>query len=252
MGIDLDKVKQKLQNMKNSGNRSGGRIWRPDEGTQKVRMVPYRFNKDYPFIELYFHYDLPGRSHLSPKSFGDDDPIVEFAEELKRKGGKENWKLHKKLMPTLRIYAPIVVRGEEDQGVKFWGFGKTIYEDLLSKLVDPDWGNFFDLQEGRDIKIERIPAEKNDTDYPKTNADLVPNKSPLADSKERMKEIIDTQVEITEVFDVLSYEELENILEDYLNPEDEEEEESVTTSAGKSKKSSVDEVTDEFSDIFDE
>lgn len=257
MSIDIDKVKKKLNEMKNQ--RSGGtsRIWKPEEGTQRIRMVPYRFNKEYPFIELYFHYDFPGRSFLSPKSFGDSDPIIEFAEELKRKGGDENFELYKKLMPTLRIYAPIVERGEEDDGVKFWGFSRTIYEELLGYLADDEWGNFFDLEEGRDLKIDRTPAEKSDTNFPQTDVRPSPNKTPLADSKSEMKEILDTQVKVTEVFDVPSYDELEDRLDDYLEPDEEEE---TTESASASDESfenedegvDVDEVQNEFSEIFDE
>ena len=30
----------------------------------------YKLQKDTPFIELFFHYDLGGKSYLSPTSFG--------------------------------------------------------------------------------------------------------------------------------------------------------------------------------------
>lgn len=255
MGIDLSKVKNKLKNMKSKRNNSTNRIWKPQEGTQKIRIVPYRYNKDYPFMELYFHYDLPGRSHLSPISFGEEDPIVEFAEELKRKGGKENYQLANKLMPKMRIFAPVVVRGEEEKGVRFWGFGKRIYQQLLNILAEPEWGDYTDLQEGRDMKVEYIPREKSDTQFPKTNLTVLPEKKPLAESKDQMKELIESQVKIEEVFNPPSYEELEESLNNYLNPEDEDEEESATGEKKGTKSDSgvdVDAVTDEFSDIFDE
>lgn len=258
MSINIDKVKSKLNEMKSQNNGGTSRIWKPEEGTQRIRMVPYRFNKDYPFIELYFHYDLPGRSFLSPKSFGDADPIVEFADELKRKGGDENYQLAKKLEPTLRIYAPIVERGVEDEGVKFWGFSRTIYEELLGYLADEEWGNFFDLEEGRDLKIDRTPAEKSDTNFPQTDVRPSPTKTPLADSKDEMKDILDTQVKVTEIFDVPSYDELQDRLDDYLEPDEEESSssnESASASDGfedEDEGVDVDEVTNEFSEIFDE
>ena len=34
----------------------------------------------------------------------------------------------RKLESKMRTFAPIIVRGEETQGVKFWGFGKTVYQ----------------------------------------------------------------------------------------------------------------------------
>jgi len=259
MSINIDKVKSKLNEMKSQNNGGTSRIWKPEEGTQRIRMVPYRFNKDYPFIELYFHYDLPGRSFLSPKSFGDADPIVEFADELKRKGGDENYQLAKKLEPTLRIYAPVVERGVEEEGVKFWGFSRTIYEELLGYLADEEWGNFFDLEEGRDLKIDRTPAEKSDTNFPQTDVRPSPTKTPLADSKDEMKDILDTQVKVTEIFDVPSYDELQDRLDDYLEPDEGGSDGSESASANSSDNFEdedegvdVDEVTNEFSEIFDE
>ena len=46
-------------------------------GKTQVRIVPYKFNKDNPFIELYFHYNINNKTYLSPQSFGRTDPIVE-------------------------------------------------------------------------------------------------------------------------------------------------------------------------------
>ena len=56
-------------------------------------------------------------------NFEESDPIMEFATQLRKTGEKENVDLAKKLFPKLRIFAPVVVRGEEDKGVRFWEFG---------------------------------------------------------------------------------------------------------------------------------
>ena len=52
-------------------------------GKTQIRVVPYEFNKDNPFIELFFHYNLNNRSYLSPISFGRLDPIEEFIKNSK-------------------------------------------------------------------------------------------------------------------------------------------------------------------------
>ena len=65
----------------------------------------------------------------------------EFAERLKSTYSREDWNLSKKLTPKLRTFQPVVVRGEEGEGVRFWGFGKMVYEELLSILADPDMGH---------------------------------------------------------------------------------------------------------------
>ena len=33
--------------------------------------------------------------------------------------------------PKMRTYVPVLVRGKESEGVKFWGFGKLVYQELL-------------------------------------------------------------------------------------------------------------------------
>ena len=55
----------------------------------QVRIVPYKFNKDNPFIELTY-YNINNKTYLSPQSFGRPDPIVEFADKLKRMGDKDD------------------------------------------------------------------------------------------------------------------------------------------------------------------
>ena len=60
------------------------------------------------------------------------DPIEEFAQKLKGSGSKEDYQLSRKLEAKMRTFAPVIVRGEETQGVRFWGFGKTVYQELLA------------------------------------------------------------------------------------------------------------------------
>ena len=56
-------------------------LWKPrKKGKTQIRIVPYKLQKDTPFIELFFHYDLGGKSYLSPTSFGRPDPIEEFGQ----------------------------------------------------------------------------------------------------------------------------------------------------------------------------
>ena len=137
MAINLDAIKQKLNSLQNVTSKSNN-LWKPEPGTQVIRIIPYQHNRENPFQELYFHYNFGGKSVLSPISFGRPDPIVEFAEKLKSTGNSDDWKSGKKLEPTMRCYVPIIVRGKESEGVKFWGFGKSVYQELLGFIADPD------------------------------------------------------------------------------------------------------------------
>ena len=129
--MDIDAIKSKLATLQSTSNTKDN-FWKPEPGKQVVRIVPYKFNKDNPFIELFFHYNLNNRSYLSPISFGRPDPIEEFAQKLKSTGSKDDYRLGRKIEAKMRTFAPVIVRGEENQGVKFWGFGKTVYQELLS------------------------------------------------------------------------------------------------------------------------
>lgn len=214
--MDLNAIKNRLNQLQTTSNRTSN-LWKPSPGSQVVRIVPYKFNKDNPFIELYFHYDLGGKNYLSPMSFGRPDPIEEFAQKLKATGSKEDYRLGRKVEAKMRTYAPVVVRGEENQGVKFWGFGKTIYTELLSIVSDPDYGDITDLMNGRDIDVEFIPAEGGG--YPKTTIRVKPNTTPATEDKGIAEKIMNQPV-ITDIFPEPTYEELENALKAWMNPED--------------------------------
>jgi hypothetical protein len=95
MAINLDAIKQKLNSLQNVTTKQNN-LWKPEPGTQVVRIVPYQHNRENPFLELYFHYNFGGKSILSPMSFGRPDPIVEFGEKLKSTGNSDDWKAGKK------------------------------------------------------------------------------------------------------------------------------------------------------------
>jgi len=215
--------------------------------------VPYEFNKDNPFIELFFHYNLNNRSYLSPISFGRPDPIEEFAQKLKGSGNKEDYQLSKKLEAKMRTFAPVIVRGEESQGVKFWGFGKTVYQELLSIIADPDYGDITDAVNGRDVVVEFISAEESGASFPKTNIRVKPNQTPISDEPAVLEKVKTSQKDITEIYQEQSYEELTNVLNEWLNPSDEATEEepvkdSVSTSELENKK--VSNTTEAFDELF--
>ena len=73
--INLDKMRARLATLQGKNNRSTA-LWKPQEGNQVVRIVPYSENPSDPFIELYFHY-IGGKTQLSPITNGNPDPIDE-------------------------------------------------------------------------------------------------------------------------------------------------------------------------------
>tara|TARA_B100001287_G_scaffold265236_1_gene257943 strand:+ start:738 stop:1562 length:825 start_codon:yes stop_codon:yes gene_type:complete len=217
MGIDINAIRGRLNKLQNTQKKTES-LWKPTPGKHQVRIVPYKFDKDNPFIELYFHYNINNKTYLSPQSFGRPDPIVEFADKLKRMGDKEDWKAAKQMEPKLRTFVPIIVRGQEADGVKFWGFGKTVYQEILGYIADPDYGDITDPQSGRDLTIQYISAEEAGASYPTTQLRVKPSQTPLAESADSVQKLLENQTEITDLYSELSYDELKDVLEGWLNP----------------------------------
>ena len=215
--MDISLALKRFNSLQNNTKKSDA-IFKPANGKSVIRIVPYKFNKDIPFIELYFHYNINNKTYLSPMSFGRPDPIVEFAEKLKRTGDTDDWKAGKKMEPKLRTFVPVIVRGKESEGVKFWGFGKTVYQDILGYIADPDYGDITDPITGRDIVLEVQSAEESNAAYPTTTIRVRPSQTKLADDAEMVKQLLENQKEITELYQELSYAELKTILENWLNP----------------------------------
>lgn len=240
MALDISKIKGKLNKLQNTSRRANN-LWKPSVGKQQVRIVPYKFRPENPFIELYFHYNINNKTYLSPQSFGRPDPIVEFADKLKRMGDKDDWRAAKKMEPKLRTFAPVIVRGEENEGVKFWGFGKTVYQDILGYIADPDYGDITDPHTGRDITVEYQSAEDAGTQYPVTTIRVKPKVTPMVEDEDNIENLLENQQEITDVYSELSYEELKEVLEGWLNPSDEEDDSDESESEKQlSSKSSSD------------
>jgi hypothetical protein len=218
MAINLDAIRNRLSGLKNSSNRTTN-IWKPEPGEHQIRIVPYVHNRENPFIELHFHYNLGKKSMLSPSSFGRPDPVLEFAKKLQQAGDKESWIAGKKMEPKMRTYVPVIIRGQENEGVKFWGFGKQIYQELLSFIADPDYGDITDPTMGRDVVVEYIPQEKSDTNFAKTSVKIKPNQTPVVGDVDLAKKLQEEQPDIMTMYKEPSYEELRVVLEKYLDPE---------------------------------
>ena len=108
-------------------------------------------------------------------------------------------------------------RGEEDQGVRFWGFGKNVYQELLSIISDADYGDITDPVNGRDIVVEFRTAEESGKSFPETTIRVKPNTSVAIDPSK--KDLLGKQTNILDLFPELSYDQLKAVMDAWLNPE---------------------------------
>ncbi len=251
--MDIKAIKSRLTTLQATSSTKEN-FWKPEPGKQVVRIVPYKFNKDNPFIELFFHYSLGNnKTYMSPFSFGRPDPVAEFADKLKSTGNKDEWIQGKRLEPKMRTFAPVVVRGKESEGVKFWGFGKTVYQELLSVIADPDYGDITDPTGGRDIMIERQTPAEAGNQYGKTTVRVKPNQTPITDNKEVLEGVLKNQADLTELYTEPTYDELKEVLANYLNPSDESDETTTTTTTTqKTTPAPTEKKTADVEDAFDQ
>ena len=252
--MDLNAIRKRLSQPQTTNNRTSS-LWKPQPGKTQIRIVPYSFNKDNPFIELFFHYNLNNRSYLSPISFGRPDPIEEFAQKLRGSGNKEDYQLARKLEAKMRTFAPVIVRGEEKAGVKFWGFGKTVYQELLSVIADLDYGDITDPVNGRDVVVEFISAEETGASFPTTKIRVKPNQTPISDEPEILEKVKEQQ-DIREIYQELSYDDLSGVLNEWLNPSEEDDtesndkEEKDTVTSSELESSKVKDTSEAFDELF--
>jgi len=223
--MNLDAIKSKLNALQNS--KQGGQkrdmsliLWKPGVGKHSVRIVPATWDRSNPFKEVLIHYGIgSNRTMISLVNFGEKDPIVEFAKQLATTGDKENWVMSKKLEPKMRVFAPVIVRGEEEKGVRLWEFGKQIYAELLSLADDPDVGDYTDVIEGRDITIETTDAASNGTGYNQSKVRVRTKTTPLSEDAQEVEKWLNNQPEALTIFKKYSYDDMKDSLLSWLHPE---------------------------------
>jgi hypothetical protein len=224
--MDLQALKAKLDTLQ-SNPKSGEKtdysliFWKPTIGKQQVRVVPSAYNSTNPFTELKFHYGITNKVMISPSNFGEKDPIAIFAGKLREEYTKENYLLAKKLDAKNRIFIPVIVRGEEDKGVRLWQFGKQVYEELLALAVDDEIGDYTDIVNGRDLTVETVGPESTGTPYNKSSVRVRLKTSSLSDDASQVELWTSTQPNPKEgLFKVYSFDEMKSALEKWLSPEE--------------------------------
>lgn len=222
MSIDFAKMKQKLDALQGNGtDKKNNVFWKPQEGDQTIRIVPT--SDGDPFKEMWFHYNVgknPG--FLCPKkNHGEDCPVCNFAwhilNEAKQNGDTETLKLAKSLLPKQRFFSPVVVRSEETEGVRLWGYGKMAYQELIQLVLNPDYGDITDVDGGTDLVINY--GKPPGAAYPVTKIHPRRRPSALAEEKDDVQTLLDGVPSFKENFNTKTIEEIEAMLADFLSGE---------------------------------
>ena len=263
MAIDFDALRKKLGQLSGNGSRRNS-MWRPQEGEESVvRLMSFPANDDgLPFAERWFYYNIgnnPGL--LAPYQFGDPDPIQELITKLRDEGTKESYELCKKLYPKARYYAPVIVRGDEDKGVRIWAFGKPVYQSLLNVMLDEVYGDITDPTDGRDVKV--ICTKAPGRMWATTEVRPRGKNSPLSQNTKQAATWVESIPDINDMYEAKSYDQLSKIVNDWLNGDEETNSNegettrgfngtATTSSAPKNIESKFKSLDDAFADLEDD
>jgi len=252
MGIDMELMRRKLATLRGENKGNGNSVFfRPDDGDTDIRIVPAP-NGD-PLKEMFFHYNVGNHQGgiMCPKrNFGERCPICDFASSLWREAADNNddesKKLAKSLFVRTRYFSPVVVRGREDEGIKVYGYGKTAYELLLGYILDPEYGDVTDINEGTDITLTYTKPTKPGA-FPQTNLKMRRNTSPLIEDVDAISPLLDRMPDFDSLFERLTPEQIDAILDEQLASDGSaESRSSQTTKYGGEKKDTVDRAFDEL------
>ncbi len=229
MAIDMSKMRDRLTKLQTKSTGGSSAFWRPSDGGQTIRIVTTKDGD--PFKDFFFHYNVGSNSgFLCPKkNFGEECPVCDFSRKLYKEGDDESVKMAKELTARQRFFSPVLVRGEENLGVKIWGYGKMAYETLLNLVLNPEYGDITDIEAGTDLDLHygKAPGQS----YPQTK--LTPKRSTsnvcIEATPEACKEILDGVPDIDSLFEKKSTEEVQGFLDEFLSTDDGAESDSSET-----------------------
>jgi len=250
--MDLSQIKNKLAGLQPKPKYEkvdySKVYWKPKIGKHQVRIVPSKFDKSNPFKEVYFHYGFGKFTIAALTNWGEQDPIVEFSKGLRKSSDKEDWQMAKKIEPKMRVFVPVLVRGEEHMGVRLWEFGKEIYQQLLGIATDEDYGDYTDINEGRDFTVEATEGEVAGRKVVKCAIRVKPKTTPITEDAAQLEKFLSEQPDIMTMYRKHSFDELKVILQKWLNPEEDVEDVAPVVSTPSQHKEEEDD-TEPASDL---
>lgn len=249
MVINKELMAKKLESLRTNGksDKKESPFFKPVAGDQDVRFLPSPDGD--PFKEYFFHYNL-GEAFLCPKrNFSEKCPVCDYAFDLWKEATEESKKQAKELFARQRFFSNVLQRSNEAAGPKPYGYGKETYEQLIETVLDPDYGDISDPEEGRDFKLNYKLAEKKGA-FPKTKLTVKPKQTPLAKTKKEIKDLLDKAKPIENFLNRKTTEEVQAILDKSLDDPFENEE--VKKYASKDEDTSTDGEVSSLDEAIDE
>lgn len=210
-----ERMMARKKQFETKGSNSG--IIHPKEGTMRLRLISQGPDKELGLEIIQFYLGKEKGGIISPATFDEPCPFMEKYRELKSSSDEDDQKLAKNLSPRKRYIMGCTCykdnNGKEidqDRIRKPILFPNSVYRDITDLYLDEDdWGDMTDPENGYDIKITRSGNGLMDTTY---SVSPCPNRKPL-----KPKYVEDMDLEEIIRGHIKSYDELEEMLDEYLN-----------------------------------
>ena len=110
-------------------------------------------------------------------------------------------------------------------------------------------GDITDIQKGRDVTIEVIPAAETGKMFNTTTVRVKPNQTPLVDDATKATSLLENQKDLVSLFKKYTFEEMKDELQGYLKPAEEDGGKETEVKAAPSKtKETIDSKLDSLFD----
>lgn len=168
MAIDLDALRRKHEELNNPGGGNNteflNNFYQIPEGSNAVRILPWRDDDQEFYAETKIHRVPDGqnvKNYHCRKVHGESCPLCDLYYALWKTGRKEDEDLARQIKPRSRYYMNIVDRDSGD--VKILSIGIILFKKIIAAMLDEDFGDITDPQDGHDFKI----VKEMDGQWPK-------------------------------------------------------------------------------------
>jgi hypothetical protein len=157
----------------------------------------------------------------------------------------------KNFSPRQRFFSAVIVRGEEKEGVKVWGYGKNAYQDLINLVCNDEYGDITDVDNGTDLGV--MASKAAGQQFAMTKLTPARKTSPLSKNKQEAEEFMESIPDFEDLHKEPTLKEVTQALEEYLNggssTDEEAEADSSETVKYGAKGAASDPVEDAFKSI---
>jgi hypothetical protein len=116
-------------------------------------------------------------------------------------------------------------------GVRLWEFGKEIYTQLMNIAMNEDYGDYTDIQDGRDFIVEGTDDTVAGRKVVKCILTPRVKTTPITDDATALKTYLEEQPDIFAINKKHTYESLKEIFEKWANPEEEDDNAPIATAS---------------------